>query len=381
MIYLITGQPGNGKTLYAMAAMHAEYERNAEAVKAGKEQPRDFFSNVAGATTEENPKAYPWVQRMPEHNDWTKLPKGSYVQYDEAHADGRTPGLERYGELFPATGKPGESQDPRVRAMSTHRHGGYDLVLITQYPNKIHHQVRTLVGQHVHMNRAMGLTTAGIFKWTRTQADPYDEDARDKAEEEIWQYPKGEYERYFSATLHTASYKFKIPKKVWSGLSMLIVAGLVAWGLYYFLIPKQVREKQAKPPQAEASLLAPAVAASDDEYSIPGTGMFVSLTAPKVTAVSGCVDTPRACRCFDTEGDLIDQSQAECRIIVDGPLPFNVLHQYSGGNAQVASRESGPVPEGTENASPGAVVTGGQTTGYGDHMIPGGSTPTPANPL
>lgn len=369
MIYLITGQPGNGKTLYAMAAMHAEYERNAVQVKAGKEEPRQFFSNVAGASLEENPKAYPWVQRMPEHNDWTKLPKGSYVQYDEAHADGRTPGLERYGELFPATGKPGESQDPRVRAMSTHRHGGYDLVLITQYPNKIHHQVRTLVGQHVHMNRAMGLTTAGIFKWTRTQPDPYDEDARDKAEEEIWQYPKGEYERYFSATLHTASYKFKIPKKVWSGLSMLIVAGLVAWGLYYFLVPEQAREKQAKPPQAEASLLAPAVAAPDEEpVGIPGTGLFASLTAPKVTTLSGCIDTPRACRCFDGEGDLIDQSQVECRMVVDGPLPFNVLHEYKTGTGrQDTADKGGPVPAGTQTASPGADVV----VASEDHSIAG----------
>src|SRR5690606_249261 len=140
MLYLVTGQPGNGKTLRAMALMLEEYERNQKAVKEGKEQPRRFFSNIAGSYLGDkltpNPDAFPWVEPMPDHNDWTRLPDGSFVVYDEAHADGATSGLERYGLLFPATGKPGESHDPRVRAMSTHRHRGFDIVLITQYPSK-----------------------------------------------------------------------------------------------------------------------------------------------------------------------------------------------------------------------------------------------------
>lgn len=147
MLILISGQPGNGKTLRTMALLQEEYERNMAAVKAGKEEPRRFFTNIAGATTEENPDAFPWLERLPDHNDWTQLPDRSYVVYDEAHSDGQTPGLERYGHLFPSTGRPGESSDPRIRAMSTHRHRGFDIVLVTQWPSKIHHQVRTLVGQ------------------------------------------------------------------------------------------------------------------------------------------------------------------------------------------------------------------------------------------
>lgn len=229
MITLITGQPGNGKSLMAMFLMAQEYERNQAAVKAGKEEPRQFFSNVAGATREENPEAFPWVQRMPEHNDWTKLPHGSYVQLDEAHSDGVTPGLERYGKLFPATGKPGESDDHRIRALSTSRSSfSIDLVLITQWPSKVHHQVRTLVGQHVHMARAFGLQSAGVLKWNRVQADPYDENQREKAEEEIWAYPKELYPRYKSATLHTAAHKFKMPPAIWKGLGYLVFAAVVA---------------------------------------------------------------------------------------------------------------------------------------------------------
>ncbi|XHH28255.1 zonular occludens toxin domain-containing protein [Xanthomonas euroxanthea] len=160
-------------------------------MKEGKQQPRRFFTNIAGATTEENPNAFPWVERLPDHNDWTQLPDGSFVMYDEAHSDGKTPGLERYGLLFPSTGKPGESEDPRIRAMSTHRHRGVDLVFVTQWPSKIHHQVRLLIGTHIHMNRAMGSQRAGMLTWSRVQPDPYDERQREKAEEEIWAFPKG----------------------------------------------------------------------------------------------------------------------------------------------------------------------------------------------
>jgi len=34
-----------------------------------------------------------WLEKLPDHNDWTQLPDGSFVLYDEAHSDGNTHGL------------------------------------------------------------------------------------------------------------------------------------------------------------------------------------------------------------------------------------------------------------------------------------------------
>lgn len=337
MLYLISGQPGNGKSLRAMAEMLEAYERNASAVKDGKSEPRRFFTNVAGATTEENPDAFPWVEKLPEHNDWTKLPDGSYVLYDEAHSDGNTPGLERYGRLFPSTGKPGESDDPRIRAMSTHRHRGFDIVLVTQWPNKIHHQVRTLIGKHIHMNRAMGLEKAGVFTWSRCQPDPYDEKAREKAEEEIWSFPKGMYTRYKSSSLHTDSHKFRIPKKVWSAISMLTVALILAWLGWSYAIPAakaKYADKANGTAQGEGSLLPPAPPPSNsiEIETTPGVGLHTALNTAAVPTLAGCVASDRGCRCFNLEGFQIDMTERECRTTLDKPLPYNVFHEFREGN-------------------------------------------------
>lgn len=246
MMILISGQPGNGKTLRALALTVEEYERNQSRVKEGMEKPRDFYSNIRGVT-------FDWMKEIPRNEagdpDYRLCNDGAWVVFDEAHSDGVTDELKEYGRLFPSTGKPGESDDGRIRSMSTHRHRGFDLVFVTQWPSKIHHQVRTLVGRHIHMNRSMGLNVAGTFTWQRVQADPYDEKQREKAEEEMWSFPKSLFDKYRSATLHTSTYKFKIPGKVWSALSVAVTVCLIAWAAYAYSVPD--KKERAEVVQAD----------------------------------------------------------------------------------------------------------------------------------
>lgn len=364
MIKLITGAPGNGKTLMAMFLMNEEYERNAAAVKAGKEQPRRFFSNVKGATTDENPEAFPWVELLPPGADWTKLPDGAYVQYDEAHSDGKTPGLERYGHLFPSTGKPGESDDVRIRAMSTHRHRGFDLVLITQWPSKIHHQARTLVGEHVHMSRAFGLAKAGVIRWNRVQSDPYDEQQREKAEETIWAYPKDLYKRYLSASLHTASHKFKMPSAIWKGLSMLVMFGAII-AVFLWWVQGNTDEKVAEASelagpkvqgQERAAPAAPARGGSAQEVSrLPGTGLYASLNTEPLPRIAGYIDSPRGCRIWNAEGLQLDITQSECKRLVAQGIPVSFAQDNRRANRRDREDEDRSVGEPLKPSGPAPV--------------------------
>lgn len=377
MMYLISGQPGNGKTLRLMSLILEHYEANQQAVKEGKAEPRRFFTNVAGATLEENPDAFPWLEKLPDHNDWTQLPVGSFIAYDEAHSDGNTIGLERYGRLFPSTGKPGESEDPRIRSMSTHRHRGIDLVFVTQWPSKIHHQVRTLIGSHVHMNRAFGMQRAGVLTWTRVQPDPYDERAREKAEEEIWGYPKDLYKRYKSSTLHTSSHKFKVPARVWQGLSVGVFLVLGLWAIYAFVVkPQQPKPKEqivGEGAKAGGGALAPlgagsppAAPRSRDEYvayhkpridfqpwSAPAFDERRPVSKPELFCMSSGSGLDTTCSCVTEQGTKYRLPLDQCVLIsAQGPQynPYREPTQPQGASsASLASTQ----PE-TSLASPAA---------------------------
>ncbi|OMP38660.1 hypothetical protein BMR86_16860, partial [Stenotrophomonas sp. KAs 5-3] len=350
---------------------------------------RRFFTNIAGATAEENPSAFPWLEKLPEHNDWTQLPDGSFVLYDEAHSDGNTQGLERYGRLFPSTGKPGESEDPRIRSMSTHRHRGFDLVFVTQWPSKIHHQVRSLIGSHTHMNRTFGMQRAGVLTWSRVQADPYDERVRDKAEEEIWAYPKALYERYRSATLHTASHKFKVPKRVWQGLSMTVALIFGVWLVWLFIV-KPLPETSKKEEQGAGAL--PAVSAlaplgagmaaarplTREEYvekhkprvefqpwSAPAFDDRTVQSQPELYCMaSGTTEQDTTCTCVTEQGTKAKISIPVCVAIArDGPAynPYRAPRQETEPARDEPARaiaQSGPT--GSHEPSPHSLVEVGK---------------------
>lgn len=387
MLTLISGQPGNGKTLRAMALMVEEYERNKAANALAQsdkkwERLRSFHSNIEGVS-------FDWHTPMEAGADWRELPDGAFVIYDEAHSDGNTVGLEHYGRLFPSTGKPGESDDPRIRAMSTARHFGKDLVFVTQWPSKLHHNVRQLVGQHIHMNRAMGLQRAGVLTWSRVQPDPYDERQREKAEEEIWAFPQDLFGRYKSATLHTSSHKFRMPKKVWELLFRIVVLLLVAWGLYWF-VTKDVPAKAppaavGQAPAGAAGPLVPAFGLSSAAERVPLTReQYVQQFTPRVASMpysapaydgravvadpkvycilSGRgldaqgVEREGGCRCITEQGTRYLMPFDECRVtVMSGGVynPFQAPAEDRPGRRGGAGGAGGtPAVSGASSAAP-----------------------------
>lgn len=197
MIRLLTGNPGAGKTLRCVEYM----------VNAVREGRPVFACNVnglspdVGATVIENP------------NLWQDLPDGSLVIVDEI-------------QDFWKQGSPGQTPD-YIERLSTHRHRGFDFILMTQHPTMVHSWVRKLVGEHEHLVRQFGVQASKVVRWLEAQDDPKSQAQRERGTSELWRFPKELYPLYKSATLHTV--KTRIPLRLKIIPALLVLLGLAIW--------------------------------------------------------------------------------------------------------------------------------------------------------
>ena len=308
----------------------------------------------------------------PAPDDWRTLPDGALVVYDEAH------------KRFPSFKGKGRSPLKVVQDMDEHRHRGFDMMFLTQWPDKIDGELFRLIGTHFHLNRAFGLQSASLCKFTRGVMNPYSQLARKGADEEIWKYPKDLYAVYKSSSMHTDAHKFKLPAKIRNGLITAPMIALVLWGLYAFLVPSTPEKPEAqerseaettKRPATLASMVPTGVMAMPEKAA--PTGEYLSLTAPAVTALAGCVVSDRGCRCFNSDGFQIDQTQGECLAVMAKPLPFNIYHQYAraasneptGRDVEPKGDQGSQKPSEASQERSSAVVIGasaGQMSSYGD---------------
>ncbi len=334
MIYLVTGMPGNGKTLYAVDFIE-------KAVKKG----RAVYSDIEGLKIE---------GVLPAPDDWRTLPDGSLIVYDEAH------------RRFPSFKGKGRSPLEVVREMDTHRHRGFDLMMITQWPDKIDSELFRLVGKHFHLNRAMGLQRASLVSFSRGVMNPYSLLSRKGADEEIWEYPKRLYDLYASSSMHTDAHKFKLPAKIRNGLISVPFVALALWGFYAFAInmvkpskeERSVAEPTTQTAQSFGGAISPQFSPSIESTLLPGTGDYAVLNTEAAPTLAGCVASDRGCRCFNTEGFQIDMSRHQCEDVLSKPMPFNVYHPYQTGSS-AAPAASQPAP-----ATGAGVVIGGESGAF-----------------
>jgi zona occludens toxin len=179
-ITLITGLPGHGKTLYALAKYKDEAVKNGRPV---------FYHGIKDL------RITGWqefdVQR------WAELPAGSIMVVDESQL------------VFPV--RPRGTPDKWIESLTTHRHLGLDFVIITQNPMLLDRYVRRRVDRHFHVVRKFGTHNATIHEF----ANGVKENAassRDGSIRHDWRYPKSVFELYTSAEMHTV--KRRIPKRV-----------------------------------------------------------------------------------------------------------------------------------------------------------------------
>lgn len=188
MITLITAVPGSGKTLYAITLIDEALKDN-----------RPVYTNINGLVKD---KFFAPNMIFDAPDDWRDCPEGSLIIYDEAQQP----------HLYPSNAQRGKVEDERLTALETHRHGGYDLIFITQAPTFVHHHIRKLVGLHVHLYRAKGVSGAVRYEWSHTCDSPNDRKEQERADSIVWKFPSKYFPYYTSAVMHT--HKFRLPLKM-----------------------------------------------------------------------------------------------------------------------------------------------------------------------
>lgn len=290
MLRLITGVPGAGKTLFAVSEILKAKEENDVLEKNG-EKPRPIFTNIDGMEME---GVYPL-----DDLDWRTYPDGSLIVYDEAH------------QTFRATGKPGLSGDPVISGMDVHRHRGFDLWFITQFPSKVHHEIRHMVDEHYHLLRQFGAKQATIYKWPES-ADVKDYHSRKEADTSFFRYPKKCFQYYKSASVHTA--KLRIPAKI--KFLVTIIALVLSVVAYRVVDAGGFASLNAAP-------LAPVVVGGADGGAAERP-VDPHASSSNYQTLGGCVSSQRGCQCYTPALEPIPLQDHECRNLSIQPLAMGL---------------------------------------------------------
>lgn len=210
MIYLITGQPGHGKTLRAIE-LADKFKQNGRDVYA--HGVRGLRYNEAG------------FHELPDPTKWPDLPDGSVILLDEAYT------------CFPTRGS-SKAVPKHVELMATHRHRGFDFIIIAQQASKqIDGFVLGLVERHEHVRRKFGLKKAVILWWDR-----YTTNLKVSDTKIFWIYPR----KLMARNLYESTVQETTQRKVpWFFIALPIL--LVVFGGLVYEFKQQWTPKKPEP--------------------------------------------------------------------------------------------------------------------------------------
>ncbi len=328
MITLITGLPGNGKTLYAISTINDRAEKEGRPV---------YYHGIAELK-------HDWAQ-LDNPDEWYKVPDGSIIVIDECQ------------KVFPVRSN-SERVPAKCSAFETHRHRGFDIYLITQDRMLFDHHVRALAGQHFHLKRPFGQPFANLYEW-QSASNPKDYHELKLAIKTRWMFPKKNFALYKSAEVHTVRRTY--PKKLFLIpllLALIYAAATFAYNTLFVkpLAPKgqelnllngldpppldtgYIQQPDATASAAPAAYLAnyqPRVA--DIPASAP---IYDAMAQPRTyPRVDACVVIGPRCTCYSQQGTKLKGVTLEfCRSFAAEP-EFD-YYQEEGHSNGVINRAS-----------------------------------------
>lgn len=304
MIELITGLPGNAKTLHAIGYVKAWAERESRPV---------FYSGIKDC------KVPGWVELDPVK--WMDCPQGSIIFIDEAQKTFRNRSI-------------GSNPPLHVTELEEHRHRGVDFVMITQHPSLVDPAVRKLTQTHKHLVRIFGMEASTVHKWTAVKDNPEKPASRRDSEKTKWVFDKSLYSLYHSADQHTFKRQIPMRLKLLFFVPVLLVAA--AYFVYTKVSPKKsgavssVATSAPSPRQVTPALSSATPQHLDPladarEYVYRETPRVVGLqhTAPKYDELTKPTRVPVPAACIQV-GSLQSEKGASCKCYSQQGTPMNV---------------------------------------------------------
>lgn len=332
-LYLVTGQPGHGKTAYALDKAF-KFQKEGRAIFAHGVKDLDYAK--AGWTYVDDPKK------------WEQLPDGAVVLLDECYT------------VFPNR-NPGAAVPAHVQAMATHRHRGFDFIMIAQQGLQLDPFLRGLYEEHVHVRQTSIMRSKTKLKrWNQYQTN-----VQVKCTDVIdWVRPKYVFDYYTSTTLVTTKRSMPMWMR-WLVVAIVVVAALVLgikWQLQkkiedYSGVPAAQQPMGAGLPvtaasEAGAGAGGPVTYASTAEYAkahLPRIGTMpwtapiydqrAITTDPQLICMSSMEGldghgkrAEASCTCLTEQGTRYELSQPECRTLArNGPVynPYKTQRDFS----------------------------------------------------
>lgn len=312
MLFLTTGLPGHGKSLWTIHHVEGLRKESGRPVwyhrKAGEEK-----GGIDGLTL-------PW-EPFDNPREWFKCPDGSIIVLDECQY------------VFP-TRQQGAKVPEWAEKIAVHRHHGFDVFLVTQNAMNFDAYVRRLVGRHVHLKRSFGMDRSRVYQWEGI-GNPDDYHSKKDALKSWFTFPKEVYSYYKSSEVHTV--KKSVPWKpfVIAGGGSALVLGLLWFGV------NTLKEGATADSVSEAAGAESGTSVWSGVVTAPGRGGApISWSAeawtPRVNGfaesapvydpvvsvqeaprIAGCMEmrvgNVTDCRCSSQQGTQIPMDLAECR--------------------------------------------------------------------
>ncbi|GLX85845.1 hypothetical protein tloyanaT_20970 [Thalassotalea loyana] len=239
MIYLVTGKPGNGKTLNTIKEIYENYictrkltfkEKLLWNIKGVFPKPDEnhrpvFYYNINQLDHDVIPFKPTTEEAI---RDWKKFPKDAIIIVDECQ------------EIFRARTNTRETIPEFITDLERHRHYGLDFFLITQNPTMIDTHVRKLTYRHINYYRPRGGKLV-VRAESDTVFNPDNRKEVGDLSSKAFRLPSKYFKVYKSAEVHT--HKFKMPKQVYVLLAVLVGIYFLVDYLYNLMSSQDLRKK------------------------------------------------------------------------------------------------------------------------------------------